>query len=51
MRVMAGVGDLVHRIGDGHIGRVLGGWVIEKSGGAMCSLHHAHGDEERRFLG
>jgi hypothetical protein len=51
MRVMAGVGDLVHRIEDGHTGRVLGGWVIEKSGGAMCSLHHAHGDEERRFLG
>jgi hypothetical protein len=50
-RIMAGVGNLVHRTGDGRIGRVLGGRVIKRSGGAMCSLHRARGDEERGFLG
>jgi hypothetical protein len=49
-RIVAGVGDLVQRTGDDHTGRVLGGWAIERSGGAMCGLHRAHGDEERRFL-
>jgi hypothetical protein len=29
MRIMAGVGDLVQRTEDGHIGRVLGGRMIE----------------------
>jgi hypothetical protein len=48
---MAGVGDLVQRIGDGHTGRVLSGRVIERSGGAVCGMHRARGDEERRFLG
>jgi hypothetical protein len=48
---VAGVGDLVQRTGDGRTGRVLGGWVIEMSGGVMCGLHHARGDEEREFLG
>jgi hypothetical protein len=47
---MAGVGDLVQRIGDGHTGQVLGGQVIERSGDAMCGLHRACGDEERMFL-
>jgi hypothetical protein len=51
MRIVAGVGDLVQRIGDGRTGRVLGGWVVERSGGAVCGLHLAHGDEERGFLG
>jgi hypothetical protein len=51
IRIVAGVGDLVQRTGDGRTGRVLGGRVIERSGGAMCRLHCAHGDEERRFLG
>jgi hypothetical protein len=51
MRIMAGVGDLVQRIGDGRTGQVLGGWAIERSGGAVCGLHRAHGDEECRFLG
>jgi hypothetical protein len=51
MRIVAGVGDLVHRIGDGHTGRVLGGRAIKRSGGAVCGLHRARGDEERRFLG
>jgi hypothetical protein len=30
---------------------VLGGRAIERSGGAVCDLHHACGDEERGFLG
>jgi hypothetical protein len=51
MRIMAGVGDLVQRTRDGRIGRVLGGRVIERSGGSMCGLHRARGDEERGFLG
>jgi hypothetical protein len=32
-------------------GRVLGDWMIERSGDAMCGLYHAQGDEERGFLG
>jgi hypothetical protein len=43
-RTMAGVGDLVQRTGDGRTGRVLDDWVVERSGGAMCGLHLAHGD-------
>jgi hypothetical protein len=50
-RIVAGVGDLVQRTGDGHTGRVLGGRAIERSGGAVCGLHRARGDEERVFLG
>jgi hypothetical protein len=49
--IMAGVGDLVQRIRDGHTCRVLGGRVIERSGGTVCDLHHAHGDEEHGLLG
>jgi hypothetical protein len=48
---MAGVGDLVQRNGDGRTDRVLGGQAIERSGGAMCGMHCARGDEEREFLG
>jgi hypothetical protein len=51
MRIMAGVGDLVQRIEDGRTSRVLGGRAIERSGGAVCGLHRACGDEERGFLG
>jgi hypothetical protein len=51
MRIVTGVGDLVQRIRDGRTGRVLGGWMIKRSGGAMCGLHRARGDEERGFLG
>jgi hypothetical protein len=51
IRIMTGVGDLVQRTGDGHTGRVLGGWAIERSGGVVCGLHGARGDEERVFLG
>jgi hypothetical protein len=50
-RIVAAVGDLVQRTGDGRTGRVLGGWVIERSGGTVCGLHHAHGDEECGFVG
>jgi hypothetical protein len=51
MRTAVGVGDLVQRIGDGRIGQVLGGQVVERSGGAVCSLHRACEDEEHEFLG
>jgi hypothetical protein len=47
---MAGVGDLVQRIKDGRIGRVLGGRVIDRSCGTMCDLHRARGNKERGFL-
>jgi hypothetical protein len=30
---------------------ILGGWMIGRSGDAVCGLHHAQGDEERGFLG
>jgi hypothetical protein len=51
MRIMVGVGDLMQRTCDGLIGRVFGGRAIERSGGAMCGLHRACGDDEREFLG
>jgi hypothetical protein len=51
MKIMAGAGYLVQRTGNGHTGRVLGGRAIERSAGTVCNLHHARGDEERRFLG
>jgi hypothetical protein len=50
MRIVAGVGDLVQRIGDGRIGHVLGGRAIERSSDAVCGLHRACGDEECGFL-
>jgi hypothetical protein len=50
-RIVAGVGDLVQRTGNGHIGQVLGGRAIERSGGTVCGSHRACGDEERGFLG
>jgi hypothetical protein len=51
MRTVAGAGDLVQRIEDGRTGRVLGGRVVERLDGAVCSLHLARGDQEREFLG
>jgi hypothetical protein len=51
MRIVAGAGDLVLRIRDGRTGRVLGGRPIERSGGAVCGLCRARGDEEHGFLG
>jgi hypothetical protein len=50
-RIMAGVGDLVQRTGDGRTSQILGDRVIERSGGAVCDLHRACGDKERGFLG
>jgi hypothetical protein len=50
MRIVAGVGDLMQMIEDGRTDRVLGGWAIERSGGAVCGLHHAREDEKRWFL-
>jgi hypothetical protein len=41
----------MQRTGDGLTSQVLGGRVIERSGGAMCGLHRACGDEECGFLG
>jgi hypothetical protein len=49
-RIMAGVGDLVQRTEYGRTGRVLSGRVIERSGGVVCGLHRARGDEDRGFL-
>jgi hypothetical protein len=43
-RTVAEVGDLVQKTGDGRIGRVLGGWAVERSGGAVYGLHLARGD-------
>jgi hypothetical protein len=43
-RTVAGVGDLVQRTEDGRTGRVLGGRVVERSGGTVCGLHLARGD-------
>jgi hypothetical protein len=50
-RIVSGVGDLMQRTRDGHTGRVLDGRAIERSGGAMCGLHHVREDEEYEFLG
>jgi hypothetical protein len=30
---------------------VLDGRAIGRSGDTVCGLHHAHGDEDRKFLG
>jgi hypothetical protein len=50
-RTMVVVGDLVQRIGNGRTGWVLGGQAVERSGGVVCGLHCARGDEECGFLG
>jgi hypothetical protein len=44
-RIMAGVGDLVQRTGDGRTRRVLGGQTIGRSGDAVYGLHCARGDK------
>jgi hypothetical protein len=41
---VAGEGDLVQTTGDGHICRILSGWAVERSDGAVCGLHLARGD-------
>jgi hypothetical protein len=38
-RIVVGIGDLVQRTGDGRTGRGLGGRAVERSGGAVYSLH------------
>jgi hypothetical protein len=48
---VARVGDLVQRTGVGRTGRVLGCRAVERSGGAVCGLHLARGDQKRGFLG
>jgi hypothetical protein len=45
MRIVAGIGDLVQRTGDGRTAQ-----AIERSGGAVCGLHRACGDKEHGFL-
>jgi hypothetical protein len=50
IRIVAGVGDLVQRNGDGRTGRILDGRAVERSGGAMCDLHRARRDESVCFL-
>jgi hypothetical protein len=47
---VAGVEDLVQRTEDGRTGRIIDGRAIERSGGTVCNLHRARGDEERGFL-
>jgi hypothetical protein len=49
--IVEGIGDLVEMTEDGHIGWVLSGQTIERSGGTVCGLHHAREDEKRVFLG
>jgi hypothetical protein len=51
MRIVVAVRYLVQRTKDDRTCQVLGGRAIERSGGAVCGLRHAHGDEERKFLG
>jgi hypothetical protein len=51
MRIAVGVEDQVQRVGDDHTGRILGGWVIKRSSGAVYGLHCARGDEEHGFHG
>jgi hypothetical protein len=41
MRILAGVGDLMQRTGDG---RKVGYSVAERSGDAVCGLHLIRGD-------
>jgi hypothetical protein len=50
-RTVVGVGDRVQRTGDGRTCRVLGGQVVERSGGVVCGLHLTRADYEREFLG
>jgi hypothetical protein len=50
-RIVAGVGDLVQRTGDGRTGQVLSGRAIKRLDSVMCGLHRALEDEEREFLG
>jgi hypothetical protein len=48
--IVTRVGDLVHRTKDGRTSWVLDGQTIVRSGDAVCDLHHAHGEEEHKFI-
>jgi hypothetical protein len=50
IRIVAELGDLLQRNGEGRTGRVLDGRTIERSSDTVCGLHHACGDEQREFL-
>jgi hypothetical protein len=41
MSIVAAVGDLLQRTGDGRTCRILGGQTIERSGDTVCGLHRA----------
>jgi hypothetical protein len=43
-RIVAAVGDLVQRTGDGRTCRILGGRAVERSADAVCGLHLTRGD-------
>jgi hypothetical protein len=49
-RIVAGVGNLVHRTRNDRTCRVFGDQTIRRSGDVMCDLHRAHGDEKRKFF-
>jgi hypothetical protein len=51
MRNVAGLGDLVKKTGDDRTVQVLDDPTIGRSDDAVCGLHRAYGDEERRLLG
>jgi hypothetical protein len=36
--------------GDDRTGQILSGRTVRRLDGVVCSLHRAHGDEERGFL-
>jgi hypothetical protein len=43
-RIVAVVGDLVQRTGDGRTGQIVGGRAVERLGGTVCGLHRARRD-------
>jgi hypothetical protein len=51
MSIVAGVGDIVLRTGNGRTGQILGDRMIRRSDDTVCGLYRAHGDEEREFIG
>jgi hypothetical protein len=51
MRIVAGVEDLMQRIGDGRTCQVLGDRTIERLGDTVWGLHRTCEDDEHEFLG
>jgi hypothetical protein len=41
----------MQRTGDSRTDRIFGGRAIESSGGVVCDLHRARGDEKCGFFG